>query len=648
MKKILLFIFALSIIIYSQDLPFHKGVNLTNWFQANSPQTIQFNKFTKNDLERIKSLGADVIRLPINLHYMTSGAPDYNLDPLFVYMLDQVIDWAEELKINLILDNHTFSVTESTSKDIDKILIPVWSHMAERYKNRSKYIYYEILNEPHGIADSTWNRIQLLTLSAIRKIDTVHTVIVGPASWNSYNNLSAMPVYPDTNLIYTFHFYDPFVFTHQGAGWTDPSMVPLSGVPFPYNSASMPSCPDTLKGTWIESNLNNYMNDGTVSHVQKLIDIADNFQKSRHVKLYCGELGVFMENAPDSDRTYWYQTVRKYLESKNIAWTTWDYKGGFGLFTKGSNELFDYDLNVPLLKALGFNIPAQQNYVLKPDSTGFDIYTDYIGENILGSGSATTNFWNEADPENGDFSIYWTGANQYNTISFVFKPVKDLSLLVSEDYLIDFYMKGRAITPIDIRFIDTKENENDHPWRMRYTLDSSNFVYNDTWQHVQVPLNNFKEHGSWDNNTWYNPEGKFDWGAIDRFEIDSEYGDMGSSELWFDDIKIINPETPLSVNNNINKNISFQLLQNYPNPFNPVTKIRYNIADKSFVTLKVYDILGKEVAVLVSGEKNVGSYEVNFDASGLPSGVYFYRLNSQPIDGQAVNYQAVKKLMLVK
>ncbi len=61
-----------------------------------------------------------------------------------------------------------------------------------------------------------------------------------------------MPVYPDTNLIYTFHFYDPFVFTHQGASWASPSLVPLSGVPFPYNSAAMPPCPDTLKGTWIE------------------------------------------------------------------------------------------------------------------------------------------------------------------------------------------------------------------------------------------------------------------------------------------------------------------------------------------------------------------------------------------------------------
>ena len=441
-------------------------MNITNWFQADTPQSIQFNKFTKQDIEKVKSLGADVIRLPINLHYMTSGAPDYNLDPLFVYMLDQVIDWAEELKINLILDNHTFDVTESTSTDIDKILIPVWSHMAERYKDRSKYIYYEILNEPHGIADSTWNRIQLLTLNAIRKIDTVHTVIVGPAGWNSYNNLSAMPVYPDTNLIYTFHFYDPFVFTHQGAGWTNPSMVPLAGVPFPYNSASMPNCPDTLKGTWIESNLNNYKNDGTVNHVQKLIDIADNFQKIRHVKLYCGEFGVFMNNSPDSDRTYWYSVVRKYLESKNVAWTIWDYKGGFGLFKKEAMNFLIIDLNVPLLKALEFNIPIQQNYILKPDSVGFNIYTDYIGENISGSGSAAANFWNKDNPQSGEFSISWTGAKQYNTISFVFKPIKDLSQLVSEDYSIDFYMKGIGKTPIDIRFIDTKENELDHPWRM--------------------------------------------------------------------------------------------------------------------------------------------------------------------------------------
>jgi endoglucanase len=360
MKKFLLILFAISIVTYPQELPFHKGVNLTNWFQEGSPQNIQFNKFTKKDFERIKSLGADVIRLPVNLHFMTSGEPEYNLDPLFVYMLDQVIDWAEELKINLILDNHTFDVAQSTSSHIDSILIPVWSHMAARYRDRSKFIFYKILNEPHGISDQRWNEIQLAVLEAIRKIDTLHTVIVGPAGWNSYNNLAAMPVYPDTNLIYTFHFYDPFIFTHQGASWTEPCMVPLSGVPFPYDSI-LPPCPAELKGTWIESGLNNYKNEGTAANVQKLLDIADSFEKSRHVKLYCGEFGVYMLNSPDSNRTYWYKIVREYLESKNIAWTIWDYKGGFGLFKKGSNELFDYDLNIPLVKALGFYAPLRKD-----------------------------------------------------------------------------------------------------------------------------------------------------------------------------------------------------------------------------------------------------------------------------------------------
>jgi len=65
-----------------------------------------------------------------------------------------------------------------------------------------------------------------------------------------------------------------------------------------------------------------------------------------------------------------------------IAWTTWDYQGGFGLFKKGSNEQFNYDLNIPLVQDLGLIAPPQQVYVLTPDQVGFDIYTDFIGEKI--------------------------------------------------------------------------------------------------------------------------------------------------------------------------------------------------------------------------------------------------------------------------
>ncbi len=85
----------------------------------------------------------------------------------------------------------------------------------------------------------------------------------------------------------------------------------------------------------------------------------------------------------------------------------------------------------------------------------------------------------------------------------------------------------------------------------------------------------------------------------------------------------------------------FTLHQNYPNPFNPITVIRYQLSNNSEVTLKVYDVLGNEVATLVNEYKTAGGYEAEFDASNLPSGTYFYRL-------QAGEYTETKKLILIK
>ena len=72
----------------------------------------------------------------------------------------------------------------------------------------------------------------------------------------------------------------------------------------------------------------------------------------------------------------------------------------------------------------------------------------------------------------------------------------------------------------------------------------------------------------------------------------------------------------------------FKLFQNYPNPFNPTTKISYSIPQNSFVELKVFNLLGQEIATLVNQEKPAGNYEVNFNASNLPSGVYIYKMNA--------------------
>ena len=85
----------------------------------------------------------------------------------------------------------------------------------------------------------------------------------------------------------------------------------------------------------------------------------------------------------------------------------------------------------------------------------------------------------------------------------------------------------------------------------------------------------------------------------------------------------------------------FKLSQNYPNPFNPETKINFDIVNSGFVKLKVYDMLGKEVATLVNENLSAGSYETNFDGSNLTSGIYFYRL-------EAGDFSEVKRMMLIK
>ena len=86
---------------------------------------------------------------------------------------------------------------------------------------------------------------------------------------------------------------------------------------------------------------------------------------------------------------------------------------------------------------------------------------------------------------------------------------------------------------------------------------------------------------------------------------------------------------------------TFALYSNYPNPFNPSTKIRYAISQAAFTSLKVYTILGQEVATLISEEKTPGVYEVNFDATNLTSGTYLYKL-------QAGDFSETKKMIILK
>ncbi len=125
-----------------------------------------------------------------------------------------------------------------------------------------------------------------------------------------------------------------------------------------------------------------------------------------------------------------------------------------------------------------------------------------------------------------------------------------------------------------------------------------------------------------------------------RFTLTSDGGT--TADGWYvDDIKLTNYGTVTGVNQISELATTYSLKQNYPNPFNPSTKINYAIAKSGFVSLKVFDITGKMVADLVNNNQTTGVYEVNFNASVLASGVYYYRIESQ-------DFVETKKMLLIK
>jgi hypothetical protein len=133
--------------------------------------------------------------------------------------------------------------------------------------------------------------------------------------------------------------------------------------------------------------------------------------------------------------------------------------------------------------------------------------------------------------------------------------------------------------------------------------------------------------------------------SINDIEIDN------NNNIWIATNKGFAIFNEVKINNLVEKLLGlkeYKLNQNYPNPFNPSTKISWQSPVSSYQTIKVFDVLGREVATLVNEEKPAGEYEVEFTTANLPSGIYFYQLRATPIGGQAGNYVETKKMVLIR
>ncbi|AEF82447.1 putative glycoside hydrolase family 5 [Leadbettera azotonutricia ZAS-9] len=519
---------------------FSKGTNLASWFQqVDSAHSIPFGRFSEADFKNFKALGINIIRLPIQFSSM--AGPDYIVDPLLFDLLDQAVDWAERYKIYIILDNHSSDGSNGPTADaIDAFLVPLWAQIADHYKNRSQFILYEILNEPYGISAEAWGLAQGKAIEAIRQKDKTHTIIVGGNEWNSIWALENLPIYNDKNLLYTFHFYDPHIFTHQGADWGDPPLLTnLEGLPFPASAHSIPALPPDLKGTAVEEDYKKYARLADPASLAETLDRAVQFSASRGgVPLFCGEFGVKIGSCLPEDRLRWYKTVAKLLAERSIAWANWDYNTNFGLFNTEKGGNINSDLDIEIASALGFTAPAQ--HPIEKIKNNFIVYEDYTGQDV------GINHWDQSvldlynkEAAEGKYAVSWSKISTYSEFSFNLSPEIDWEYLTSQGYALEFKARTNKTAAFDVQLI-RYENAVSVPWRMRFSINKTNLPPDNQWHTIYIPLKEMKEQGAWINKTseWRDPKGLFAWDNIERLAFQAE-SELPGCIIYFDSIKII-------------------------------------------------------------------------------------------------------------
>ncbi len=530
--------------LFSQSVPrFTRAVNLSGWFETASARHILPRRYDSQDFRDLAAIGVEAIRLPINVHAMASTSPERAIDPLLFDFLDMAIGWAEEAGLYIIIDNHSFDPVIPTDANIEATLLAVWPQIASRYRDRSDLVLYEILNEPHGIDPARWARVQGKVIEAIRSVDSRHWIVVGGADFNSIAQMERLPRYKDDRLIYTFHFYEPYVFTHQGTFWTKPSLKELSGIPFP-PTRSAPRLPASLGGTWLEEAVKSYPVKGTEASVLRALEAPIRFSRERNVPVFCGEIGVFLANTGPEDRVRWYTLVRNRLEEGGLSWALWDAYGSFGMFVPGQGVEIPEALDDGIARALGFT-PSSAGSVRRADGTketgSLVIYDDYPARGMIYTGYVSRGEVDLYAPggKESSHAIRMRELDRYNYLGLSFSKSVDLSAFSRDGALVLSVRTNGAPVRVDVRLVNPDEMPDDMPWRMSYTLDLPAASTAEGWRSVTIPLSAMTVTGAW-KGQWIEPKGDaFDWSRVRSIEIAAEHADLRGVDLILDDIAVV-------------------------------------------------------------------------------------------------------------
>jgi len=283
------------------DQPFRRGVNVLGYdpyWTDSSKRRFEWRHFAE-----IRKAGFDFVR--VNLQAFRHMDAQDRLEPQWLAKLDDVVREAQKAGLRVILDEHDFDVC---SRDVDACrtrLSAFWQQVAPRYSNSPRTVAFELLNEPHDkLNGEVWNGLLAQLLGVVRKTNRTRIVVVGPTHWNSLADLRLLKLPPDPNLLVTFHYYEPFHFTHQGATWAGEEVKHLHGV------------------TWGTEA------DRTALRADFNKVVAWSRANNRPILL--GEFGAYDKSGTPLDlRVAYVDAARREAESRAFGWAYWQFEGDF-------------------------------------------------------------------------------------------------------------------------------------------------------------------------------------------------------------------------------------------------------------------------------------------------------------------------------
>jgi endoglucanase len=337
-----------------------RGINASEWFaQVYDKRGYTREHFqawtTAEDISLIKSMGFDHVRLSVNPQPMFNPREPNKIFADYLAYLDAAVKMIQDQGLAVVIDMHPesdFKARLSKEDEAVEQFADFWRALAQHYSSwDADRVFFEILNEPEFADRYRWLGVQTKLAAAIREGAPAFTIIATGARWSNDDELVFEEPLRDPNIIYNFHFYEPHLFTHQGASWGVYYWHWLRGLPYPSSVES------AERAAALEPNEVNRLpviryglEHWGAERIDAEIKQAAEWARRRGVPLVCNEFGVYRAYADPRDRAAWLHDVRRAFEKNGIGWAMWDYSGSFGVVTKKDGKTVVDD---DALKALG-------------------------------------------------------------------------------------------------------------------------------------------------------------------------------------------------------------------------------------------------------------------------------------------------------